>query len=173
MVEGIGEKQREMVTIEEVYSKLIQEGINRKYEVIPEFSVSVLSTGTAKKTYNIKKIDLVWVKRRAPIDETKVGSLRHWKIFAAFEIEGYNVPEQRIAMHRDQFKRLGTECHEDVPSFVVLYTLAHHRNAPNWGNGDLKRETKLKSRIIAGGNDPHFKVVDGKKLNVLLNSIAK
>ncbi len=151
-----------MVTIEEVYSKLIREGIQRGYEVIAEFCVS-----SRAQDFN-KKIDIVWVQRRAARVDSNVGSLRQWEVKAAFEIEGYNVPMDRIAMHKAQFDRLIADHTDKFPFYVVLYTRADHRTDPDWGDGDPRREDILFRRKSRSSPAESFHVVDGRALDEVI-----
>lgn len=155
-----------MVTIEDVYSKLIEEGIERGYKVLAEFSVNPID-----RTFN-KKIDIVWSKLREQQDASRTGSLKRWKIIAAFEIEGYDVPLERIEMHKAQYRRLINDNKEDFPLFVVLYTRADHRTDPDWGDGDKRRADKLSSRITEAGHGEPFQVVDGRALDEVFQGIA-
>lgn len=154
-----------MVTIEEVYSKLIRVGIQRGYEVIAEFCVNPID-----RTFN-KKIDIVWSKLRKQPDANKTGSLKRWKIIAAFEIEGYDVSLERIEMHKAQHKRLIYDLKEDFPLFVVLYSRADHRTDPDWGDGDKRREEKLSRRITNGEQVGPVHVVDGRHLDPVFSGI--
>lgn len=147
-----------MVTIEDVYTQLIDEGIRRKFKFIAEFNAA-----PKDPTFN-KKVDVVWARPRPSPDTTKVGSLRTWELIAAFEIEGYDVSLNRIGMHKRQFDCIRADCNENFPSFVILYTRADHRNDPKWGDSDKRRAVILKSRIDGGGNDPLFVVEDGVNL---------
>ena len=124
------------------------------------------------RTFN-KKIDIVWGELREHPDVNKVGSLKRWKISAAFEIEGYDVPLERIEMHKAQFRRLLDDHKEDFPIFVVLYTRADHRTDPDWGDGDKRREEKLSRRITNGGQAGPVQVVDGRHLDPVFSGIPK
>lgn len=115
-----------MFTIEEIYAAVIREGVSRGFSVVPEFSVAA-----ADKTFK-KRIDVAWLLPRN--DEAKNGSLRRWKIAAAFEIEGYDVPLDRIELHSAQFNRLQNDWGESFPCFVPLYTIATHRSNAHWGS---------------------------------------
>jgi hypothetical protein len=126
-----------MATIEDLYSQLIREGVSRKLEVVAEFCV-----GPRSRLFE-KKIDVAWVRRRN--DPARFGSLRRWQIVAAFEIEGYDVPLDRLQLHSSQFKQLWEEEDERFPCFIPLYTKAYHRTDPDWGSDSP--ECKIQQRI--------------------------
>ncbi|WP_422847257.1 hypothetical protein ACOYR4_15755 [Acidovorax sp. M14] len=126
-----------MVTIEDLYSTLIREGVRRNLDVVAEFCVA------PRNRLFEKKIDLAWVRRRE--DANRFGSLRRWQIVAAFEIEGYDVPLDRLELHTSQIKQLWEEERECFPCFVPLYTRAFHRTNPDWGND--KPERKIRQRV--------------------------
>ena len=144
-----------MATIEDVYSTLVREGVRREFVVVPEFCVS-----TRARLFE-KKIDVAWL---APRDEpSRVGSLRRWKIVAAFEIEGYDVPLDRIQMHSAQFQQIWAEEEGRFPCFVPLYTSALHRTDPHWGTGNPEPHIeKRKAEAAKWGNV--VRVQDGRDL---------
>ncbi len=111
-----------MATIEEIYSQLIKEGVNRGLEVVAEFCVA------PRSQLFEKKIDVAWVRRRDEPD--RFGSLRRWKIVAAFEIEGYDVPLDRLHLHTAQFRQLWEEEKERFPCVIPLYTKAYTGQIP-------------------------------------------
>lgn len=114
-----------MATIEDIYSRIIAVGVQRGFHVIPEFHV------TAHDHAFKKKIDVAWLRPRD--DQTRIGSLRRWEIIAAFEIEGYDVPFERIRIHSRQFSSLHDQEGRKFTAFVVLYNEALHRANPTWG----------------------------------------
>lgn len=126
-----------MVTIEDVYSELIREGVGRNLHVVAEFCVAPRS-GLFEKS-----IDIAWLRQRD--DPARFGSLRRWQIVAAFEVEGYDVPFDRIQLHTSQFKQLWDEEGSEFPCFVPLYTRAFHRKDPDWGSDSPER--KIQQRI--------------------------
>lgn len=134
-----------MTTIEQAYSSLVSLGVRKKYNVIPEFCIAPRTA-----LFN-KKIDLVWVEERDEVE--KNGSLRYWRIVAAFEIEGYNVPLDRLRMHASQFDNLRQDAGDVYPSFVVLYTRAHHRRNPDWGSNMKDVDQCIKQRLQLSSAD--------------------
>lgn len=126
-----------MTTIEDLYSSLTREGVGRKLDVVAEFCVA------ARDRLFEKSIDIAWLRRRE--DAAQVGSLRRWEIVAAFEIEGYDVPLNRIQLHTSQFKQLWDEEGRRFPCFIPLYTRAFHRTDPDWGSDSP--EPKIQQRI--------------------------
>jgi len=127
-----------MSTIEEIYSALVKEGVRRKLTVVPEFCVS------SRDHLFDKKIDVAWLK---PRDESaRFRSLRRWKIIAAFEIEGYDVPLERLRLHSSQFRQLWAEEGERFPCLVPLYTRAYHRTDAVWGTDRPDRKIEQRTR---------------------------
>lgn len=126
-----------MATIEDLYTCLIRAGVSRDLDVVAEFRVAPRSRSFEKK------IDVAWLRRREDAD--RFGSLRRWRIVAAFEIEGYDVPLDRLELHTSQFKQLWEEEGERFPCFVPLYTEAFHRADPNWGRDNPER--KIQQRV--------------------------
>lgn len=126
-----------MATIEDLYTRLIREGVVRNLEVVAEFCVSPRS-----RLFE-KKIDVAWVRKRE--DAARFGSFRHWQIVAAFEIEGYDVPLDRIHMHTSQFRQIWDDDSQSFPCFIPLYTRALHRADPHWGSD--KPDRKIQERV--------------------------
>lgn len=149
-----------MSTIEDIYSALIVEGVKRQLTVVPEFRV-------ASRDHLFKKeIDVAWLQ---PRDEpSRFRSLRRWRIVAAFEIEGYNVPLKRLQRHSSEFLQLWKEEGEKFPCFVPLYTRAYHRTDAIWGSDHPERQ--IEQRISAaqqfGGV---IEVRDGRDLQWVRN----
>lgn len=127
-----------MATIEDIYAHLIKQGVERQFNVVAEFCAAPNSSLFEKN------IDLVWLTKRIPADPSRVGSLREWKIEAAFEIEGYDVPLDRIRIHSEQFKVLRADEKAEFPCYVPLYTEALHRSDPDWGSA--QPEDKIEKR---------------------------
>jgi hypothetical protein len=152
-----------MATIEDIYSQLIKEGVDRKLEVVAEFCVA------PRNQLFEKKIDVAWVRRRDEPD--RFGSLRRWQIVAAFEIEGYDVPLDRLRLHTSQFRQLWDEEKEQFPCVIPLYTRAYHRADPDWGNDNPER--KIQQRIDEAIRLGRIvQVQDGRAMN-WLGAVAK
>lgn len=148
-----------MATIEDIYAALIKEGVRRELHVVPEFCV------TPKTRLFEKKIDVAWLRQRD--DSVRVGSLRRWKIVAAFEIEGYDVSLDRLRMHSEQFQHLWAD-EDNFPCFVPLYTQAFHRVNPDWGNRNLA--AKIQQHVNkACSLGSVIQVKDGRNLDWVLN----
>jgi hypothetical protein len=139
-----------MITIEEIYSELIREGITRNFVVVPEFSIII------DEWPRPKKFDLVWLVERERFDPTQSGSLKKWKIIAAFEIEGCDVPIARVVMHVNQLKDIHSKSNEPFKSFLLLYSKAYHRKNTEWNKSSTaekliaKRKDAIKTH---NGND--------------------
>lgn len=151
-----------MATIEDISSGIIAAGVRRSLFVVPEFQVTARDYGFEKK------IDVAWLRQRD--DQARIGSLRRWEIVAAFEIEGYDVPLERIRIHSKQFSRLHVQEGCAFPSFVVLYNEALHRANPAWGEASPEPfiQTRVQTAIDSGNI---LTVIDGRSL-VWLDSIA-
>ena len=128
-----------MATIEEIYAYLTKKGVEHNFYVVAEFCAS------PNNSLFEKNIDLVWLSKRDCADTERIGSLREWKIEAAFEIEGYDVPIDRIRIHSEQFNVLRNEERVKFPCYVPLYTEALHRSDPEWGTD--KPQGKITSKI--------------------------
>lgn len=126
-----------MATIEDLYACLVREGVSRNLDVVAEFCVA------PRSQLFEKKIDIAWLRKRE--DKARFGSLRQWQIVVAFEIEGYDVPLNRLRLHTSQFKQLWEEGRERFPCYIPLYTQAFHRTDPDWGND--KPESKIQQRV--------------------------
>ncbi|RYH60870.1 MAG: hypothetical protein EON54_10645 [Alcaligenaceae bacterium] len=149
-----------MPTIEHIYAAVVREGVRRGHFVVPEFCA------TPSSRLFQKNIDVAWLEPRDEPD--RIGSLRRWRIVAAFEIEGYDVPIERIQTHSAQFEHLQADEGTRFPCIVPLYTQAHHRANPTWGNA--APQTRIAERQAAakaaGGM---VKVCDGRELDWLLD----
>jgi hypothetical protein len=147
-----------MATIEDIYSTLVREGVNRNLHVVPEFCVR------SREHLFKKKIDVAWLRPRD--DPSRFGSLRRWQIVAAFEIEGHDVPLERLHRHSAQFRQLWLEEGNRFPCYVPLYTRAHHRADPEWG--EAAPEQNIQQRIAEaetlGGV---VRVIDGRRADWL------
>lgn len=149
-----------MSTIEDIYAALVREGVRRGHFVVPEFCVAPSS-----RLFQ-KNIDVAWLEPRDEPD--RFGSLRRWKILAAFEIEGYDVPIERIQAHSAQFGHLQADEGIRFPCIVPLYTQAHHRANPTWGSATPQAKIAERQAVAeaAGGI---VKVCDGRELQWLLD----
>jgi hypothetical protein len=147
-----------MSTIEEIYAAIVKEGVKRGHHVVPEFSL------TPSSRLFQKKIDVTWLE---PRDEPeRLGSLRHWKIIAAFEIEGYDVPVERILVHSAQFRQIHVDEGATFPCIIPLYSRASHRSNPNWGNATPEAYIRERAdAAIKSGN--YVQVCDGRRLQFL------
>lgn len=147
-----------MSTIEQIYAAVVREGVRRGHHVVPEFCV------TPSTRLFQKNIDVAWLEPRD--ESSRFGSLRRWKIVAAFEIEGYDVPIERIQTHSAQFQHLQADEESRFPCLVPLYTEAHHRANPNWGNANPQAHIAERQSVAeaAGGI---VKVCDGREFGWL------
>lgn len=144
-----------MSTIELISSEIIRVGVSRGFAVVPEFSVAGPTLACRKK------IDLVWLKARR--DDSLSGSLRDWRISVAFEIEGFNVPAQRIASHAKQFSVLQGMNGKSFTCYAVLYSSARHRRNPSWGCAHPEGLIS-KRRDVARFAGSSMLVVDGREM---------
>jgi hypothetical protein len=113
------------MTKNDLYAILIREGVNRHYEVIPEFCLYPQSKS---------KIDLVWATRRHPGTWQDRDNHAFWDLKAVFEIEGCNVRRatKELLRHVGNFAQVqDLYGPADVPRFVVLYTAAYDRHFTN------------------------------------------
>lgn len=95
-----------MPTKNDTYAALVRLGIQRGYDVIPEFRLRYLD--------RVKVIDLVWAQRNT--------ASATWDIVAAIEIEGCDVALSRLDQHALDARQA------DLPFFLALYTEAKDRN---------------------------------------------
>lgn len=157
------------MTKNEIYSLLTFEGVSRGYEVIAEYAVSA-------KNREISA-DLVWTQRRPDggLHQDRANQ-EFWRLIAAFEIEGCNVPmptlnrpETEFTRHVGNFKEIRTVYPEDdAATFVVLYTEAYDRIA--WPQFTPARIDELvNERTEWNGNACH--VLDGRVLRGQLTEI--
>ena len=149
-----------MPTIEHIYAAVVREGVRRGHFVVPEFCVSPSS-----RLFQ-KNIDVAWLEPRDEPD--RFGALRRWKIVAAFEIEGYDVPIARIQAHSAQFGYLQADEGTRFPCLIPLYTEAHHRANPTWGTSAPQAHIveRQAAAETAGGI---VKVCDGRELHWLMD----
>lgn len=147
------------MTKNDLYARLIQLGVSRGFEVIPEFVLPI--PGTRRRP----KIDLVWAVRKPGMPAVQDRpNLDYWTVVATFEIEGCDVrygPEGKHFSRHIDFLPLARNREPDVPinHFVVLYTDAHDRN---WKGNLPTRELIAERRGWAKGRP--VRVVDGRKL---------
>lgn len=111
-----------MATLPEIYSALVGKGVGAGYAVIPEFRVRVEEA--------TRIFDLVWAKQVArPLDQPERCNMRGWDVKAVFELEGYDVPYQRLQHHAQRFSTFrNPHTRESVQAHVVLYTGALNRD---------------------------------------------
>jgi hypothetical protein len=150
-----------MATIERIYSSLIYQGVSRGFHVVPEFAVR---TGSGVSN---KKLDLVWLE---PWRDHELGEpLRDWRISAAFEIEGCNVPRSRLAEHKARSHDLQRILRYSFPFVVALYSEASHRANPNWGPKNVRRSISRRTQLYEADGGA-FTIVDSSGLKNLLAS---
>jgi hypothetical protein len=115
-----------MATIDQIYSEITKEGVERKLAVVPEFTIKVKD-----KCFG-KKVDVSWLRRLPQTVPGEVGALREWEIAACFEIEGCDVSVKRIEQHAEQFHKVRCYVGGSLPCYVVLYDRALNRAKENW-----------------------------------------
>lgn len=127
-----------MATKNDLFAFLTAEGCDRGYCTIPEFFVGLPDGRT-------KKIDLVWATRRTRHRFQNASNLEHWRIAAAFEVEGCNVRclPNEFNRHVRDFPHVQNVDGEPMFKFVVLYTAAFDRA---WRAG-VDREEQVASRL--------------------------
>lgn len=148
------------MTKNDLYAYLIREGVNRGYEVIPEFVVDLPEGKT-------KKVDLVWATRNGDHQGTQnQRNHAYWDLKAIFEIEGSNVPETpQFARHVESFPLIAIDYGHDVERYVILYTDAFDRK--HWPqNRDWTQ--KIQERIQWGGSV--VRVIDGRRIREVLKT---
>jgi hypothetical protein len=110
-----------------------------------------------------KAIDVAWLTPRN--DPQRTGALRCWRLIAAFEIEGYNVPPARIRQHSNDFRQL-YEHEGSFPSYVFLYDEAFHRTDAQWRATNPEPHI-AKRRGVAEEDKNVVQVHDGRALDWL------
>jgi hypothetical protein len=153
------------MTKNELYSRLTFEGVARGYEVICEYAIQ----SEERKIL----LDLVWVRRRntdGPIQNAPNPAF--WRLIAAFEIEGCNVPLPTPARPNTEFQRhlinfeiVRSQYQPDNPHmFVVLYTAAYDRSRwPQYNGNRVNALVQARTNWNQGG----IAVIDGR------NSMAR
>jgi hypothetical protein len=144
---------------------LTLQGIKRGYEVIAEYAVP------AEKKQKIS-IDVVWIKKRAGVAPTQnVKNHKYWKLIAAFEIEGCNIPMPtkirkgtEFTRHLINFRVMRKRYKTDTPkAYVVLYTAAYDRKRkwPVYSADELKELVDKRANYNTNG----IPVIDGRELS--------
>ncbi len=121
------------ITKYEVYRKITMEGLERNYEVIPEFRIFI-------NRWQYRDIDLVWAVKRDTINDELKHNLKLYKVLAAFEIEGVDVLKRRLAQHINNYKYLKENQlqGEFACGMTILYDYAYDRS--NWRVLNLSQE---------------------------------
>lgn len=146
-----------MPTKNDIYAQLIKIGIQKGYEVIPEFRIN-LPDGRKKN------IDLVWcIRNNLTSKFQNQPSKEYWSIVAAFEIEGSNVRlKKELHRHITDFPHVSNVDPICSPQkFVVLYTEAYDRTWKNARNADAEIEVR---KNWAKPQTANFSVEDGRDL---------
>jgi hypothetical protein len=145
------------VTKNDLYAQLVRMGIEKGYEVIPEFRVHL---SDRRK----KNIDLVWVTRRPKVGfHQDLGSLQDWTLHATFEIEACDVPRKEFSRHTKDLPTINNILRtKPVHHFVVLYTAAHDRA---WDKRKTNRAPADIEKRRWWARESGVKLVDGNDLS--------
>ena len=144
----------------ELYAKLVELGSRKGYAVIPEFKFK-----TTPRSRNWKYIDLVWARKRPRrLARQPCESLCLWEIFATFEIEGCNVPYQRIQDHVEALSMIRKPRGlRERSHHIVLYSAAYDRK--NWlDSRQVEAATQRRQEHFAHST---VSVIDGSSLKAI------
>lgn len=153
----------QQITKNDIYARLVRVGIDKGYEVIPEFRV--LLTHDLRK----KNIDLVWVTRKPEMTSRYQDreSLEYWTLHATFEIEACdvrNIEGKEFDRHvRDLPTIENVSGTERIHHFVVLYNAAYDRA---WDNERETTDSEIEQRR-QWATGSAVNVVDGRDLAVI------
>lgn len=139
---------------QEIAAYICREGSDRGYSVIPEVRLP-----TAEGRMHV---DLVWAVRlpepsQHPPDRV-TGFLSRWQLIATFEIEGADVPLDRLETHLERAEALVNMDGSSPEKFVVLYTQHHGREG--WGaDTEADRIEHVDVRVRSAEDCEHIIVV--------------
>ncbi|MFZ3299823.1 MAG: hypothetical protein WA344_17425 [Ralstonia pickettii] len=159
----------QQVTKNDIYAQLVRLGIERGYEVIPEFRVKL--PDHQRKQDRKKNIDLVWVTRKSNISQHQnCKSLEYWTLHATFEIDACdvrNIKGKEFDRHmRDLPTIKNIPPTESIRHFVVLYNAAYDRA---WNNERKTTDDEIEERRRwAAKSKSGVDVIDGRDLAVIL-----
>lgn len=141
-------------SMERIYADIVSAGHEAGFMVVPEFKLSCGSTNHPRA----KKPDVVWVVARK---ETAVEcTTPPYRVLAAFEVEGFNVPLDTMDHHVRVYRKARRKLKSEFPCYVAIYSRALHR--VNYGRDAKKVEQCLQERRHQVANDRDvIEVCDG------------
>lgn len=153
----------------DTYALLIAEGVSRNFIVVPEFRVRIPTKNQSqleaeKAMGRYKCLDLVWLERvpQAPLLQECPWPI-HWKIAAAFEIDGCNVSiTNEFERHISDLPKIYTRGAFNFERFIFLYTSAFDRSQldrKNW-DSDIKQRAD-----VAAHREPSIGVLSAGSAN--------
>jgi hypothetical protein len=166
------------VTRNDLYDFLTREGVQRGFSVLCEFHVDVPLQHRVNGAA-LRKIDVVWATRREATSVQNANNRDHWRIWAAFEIEGCNVPRMEFTKDVAGFCGVQNPEWESEPiRLMALYTVAWDRREDDWRNRSPDRcdlEISMRKRWcdedVRNENKRLFRVVDATELLTLTRGI--
>lgn len=148
---------------ERIYADICAEGCRRDFVVVPEFKLRYHRDGRLAG----KWADIVWFSS----SHEKKKANKSFRVLAAFEIDGFDVPLETIDFYSRIYPLVRTYENSEFPCYVPLYTNATHRS----GYGDnlsvvasaiaLRVERAAQHRnqrtdrspiIVCDGSQPHW-----------------
>jgi hypothetical protein len=148
-------------TKEQIYSNICAVGIRQGFIVAPEFKLYYRRQDGPQRA---KWADIVWISTRDHLEWWH--NLPQYKVVAAFEVDGFDVPLPTIEFYSDVYPRIRQLCESQFSCYVPLYSKATHR--PDYGLDALHVRNEVaarQSRANQHGN--HVMVYDGANPNWL------
>lgn len=142
---------------EQIYADILAAGIEAGFVVVPEFTLPYNLAGQART----KRADVAWL---VPDDNTA-----EYRVVAAFEVEGFDVPLTTIDLHSEVYPLIRDHLQVQFPCCVPIYSLATHR--PGYGgDSELVRNCVLKRSDRATARHNVVDVCDGAQRDWLISA---
>jgi hypothetical protein len=143
---------------ERIYSDILAAGCQAGFVVVPEFSLRYQPVRGRKQT------DVAWI---ADAEDRGV-----YRVVAAFEVEGFDVPLTTIDSHVRLYSRIQKTEGIEFPCYIPLYSRAIHR--PNYGRSlDRVQRCLSKRSASAAKHRDVVQVCDGSVREWLVQATAK
>jgi len=153
-------------SFEELFSNICSAGRRNKFVVVPQFSFDYCLDGIDK----VKVADVAWL---VPHEHAlNNDGLPHFRVVAAFEVEGFDVSPGTIRAHLMVYRRITRRYRALVPCYIPLYARAIHRPS-SYGDNAETVDRKIASRLaLLPANQNNVTVCDGRARGWLRTATA-
>jgi hypothetical protein len=143
-------------SFEELFASICAAGRRKKFVVVPQFSFDYCLDGIDK----VKVTDVAWL---VPHEHAlNNDGLPHFRVVAAFEVEGFDVSLETIRAHLGLYRRISRRHGALVPCYIPLYARAIHR--PSYGDNSETVDRKIARRLVLlPANQNNVTVCDGRE----------